>query len=323
MRGVIDEVRHAYQLKAEGKSIIWPLVSYEFPGKQADMDIRSGYIRDDELHGLKMLNTFQRNKEKGIPILNGIMMMYSSETGTPLGIMDASYITCVRTGAAGALGVDILARKDATTLMLLGAGLQAAFQIAATLILRPMIRKVYIVNPVNHQKAEDFAANIGERLKCEFEVNVDEVMFIAEQSTETAVRNSDAIITVTPSRKPLIFKEWVRPGTHFSCIGADMETKQEIESAIFTGARIFADDIDQCGRVGEMEIPLIQGVIHKEDIAGEIGDLLVGNVEGRQSEDQITIFDATGLYILDLAAAKSVMSIAAKENLGSLVDIQK
>ncbi|MDD3289883.1 MAG: ornithine cyclodeaminase family protein, partial [Eubacteriales bacterium] len=299
MREVIDKVRNVYQLKTQGKSVIWPLVNHEFVDEHAAMDIRSGYIKGEQLHGLKMLNNFPDNKEKGLPPFNGIMMVYDSNTGIPVGIMDASYITCVRTGAAGALGVDSLARKDAKTLMLLGAGKQSSFQIAATLILRPMIDTVYIVDPVNHQQAKDLAAAIKEQLKTDFDVNGDYVTFIAEESTETAVRNSDAIITITPSRKPIIMKEWVRPGTHFSCIGSDMETKQEIESAIFAGARIFADDIDQCIRVGEMEIPLLQGVINKEDIAGEIGDLLSGNVPGRQSDQETTIFDATGLYILD------------------------
>ena len=321
MREVIDKVRNVYQLKAQGKSVIWPLVNYEFVDEHAAMDIRSGYIKGEQLHGLKMLNNYPENKAKGLPPFNGIMMVYDSNTGIPVGIMDASYITCVRTGAAGALGVDSLARKDARTLMLLGAGKQSSFQIAATLILRPLIDKVYIVDPVNYPQARDLASNIKEILKNDFDVDSQGVTFIAEESIETAVRNSDAIITITPSRKPLIMKEWVRPGTHFSCIGSDMETKQEIESAIFAGARIFADDTAQCIRVGEMESPLIQGVIKKEDIAGEIGDLLAGNIAGRQNDEQTTIFDATGLYILDLVAAKTAINKAKEAHVGMEADM--
>ena len=321
MREVIDKVRNVYQLKTQGKSVIWPLVNYEFVDEHAAMDIRSGYIKGEQLHGLKMLNNYPENKAKGLPPFNGIMMVYDSNTGIPGGIMDASYITCVRTGAAGALGVDSLARKDAKTLMLLGAGKQSSFQIAATLILRPLIDTVYIVDPVNHQQAKDLASNIKEILKKDFAVDGDHVTFIAEESTETAVRNSDSIITITPSRKPIIMNEWVRPGTHFSCIGSDMETKQEIESTIFAGARIFADDVAQCIRVGEMEIPLLQGVIKKEDIAGEIGDLLAGNIPGRQNDQEITIFDATGLYILDLVAAKTAITKAKEAHVGMEADM--
>lgn len=321
MREVIDRVRNVYQLKSQGMSVIWPLVNHEFEDRHAAMDIRSGYIKGEELHGLKMLNNFPNNKEKGLPPFNGIMMVYDSNTGIPVGIMDASYITCVRTGAAGALGVDSLARKNAKTLMLLGAGKQSAFQIAATLILRPLIDTVYIVDPVNHPQAMELAASIKDILKKDFDVEADHVTFIAEESTEKAVRGSDAIITITPSRKPLIMKDWVRPGTHFSCIGSDMETKQEIESTIFAGARIYADDVAQCIRVGEMEIPLIQGVIKKEDIAGEIGDLLSGKIAGRQNDQETTIFDATGLYILDLVAAKTAITKAKEANVGLEADM--
>lgn len=321
MREVIEKVRGVYQLKSQGKTVIWPLVNYEFEDEHAAMDIRSGYVKGEQLHGLKMLNNFPENREKGLPPFNGVMMVYDSNTGIPIGIMDASYITCMRTGAAGALGVDALARKDAKTLMILGAGKQAPFQIAATLILRPGIDRVYVVDPINYSQAQEFTTRIRSQLAEEFNVDAGHVDFIAEESIETAVRNSDAIITVTPSRKPQILKDWVKPGTHFSCLGSDMETKQEIESTIFAGARIFADDIPQCIRVGEMEIPLSQGVIQKEDIAGEIGDLLSGKIPGRENEEQVTIFDATGLYILDLVAAKVAIAKAREAKMGIEVNM--
>ena len=113
MKEVIQEVREVYRLKSQGKSVIWPLVNYEFVDEHAAMDIRSGYIKGVQLHGLKMLNNFPENREKGLPPFNGIMMVYDSNTGIPVSVMDASYVTCMRTGAAGALGVDLLARKDA------------------------------------------------------------------------------------------------------------------------------------------------------------------------------------------------------------------
>lgn len=321
MREVIEKVRSAYQLKSAGRTVIWPLVNYEFEDEHAAMDIRSGFIKGEQLHGLKMLNNFPENKEKGLPPFNGIMMVYDSNTGIPLGILDASYITCMRTGAAGALGVDRLARKDAKTLMILGAGKQSAFQIAATLILRPSINKVYIVDPVNFPQAQELAQTITAVLKEDFDVDGGHVTFIAEESTEKAVRNSDAIITITPSRKPIIMKEWLKPGTHLSCIGSDMEAKQEIESTIFQGAKIYADDVAQCIRVGEMELPLKQGVIKKEDILGEIGDLLSGKIKGRENDTETTIFDATGLYILDLVAAKIAITKATEANIGIQVEM--
>ena len=295
MKETIDAVRNVYKLKSEGKAVIWPLVNYEFVDEHAAMDIRSGYIKGEQLHGLKMLNNFPENREKGLPPFNGIMMVYDSNTGIPIGILDASYITCMRTGAAGALGVDLLARKDAKSLMILGAGKQAPFQIAATLTLRPQIETVYIVDPLSYDAARNFAANIEEQLKNEFHFAEVNAKFVAVESIEEAVRQSDAIITVTPSRKPLIKKEWLKPGTHLSCLGSDMETKQEIESTISADARVFTDDKAQCIRVGEIELPLKQGVLKEENIAGEIGDVIAGTIKGRENDEQTTLFDATGL----------------------------
>lgn len=322
MREVLEKVRGVYQLKTKGESVIWPLVNYEFEQGNAAMDIRSGYVMGTEqLHGMKMLNNFPENIEKGLQPFNGLMLVYDSNTGIPIGIMDASYITCMRTGAAGAIGVDALARKDAKTLMLLGAGKQAPFQIAATLILRPEINKVYIVDPVNYPQAQGLAERIEKQLKEEFKVDASNVEFIAEESIEKATRDSDAIITVTRATQPMIMKEWVKPGTHFSCLGSDMEGKQELDENIFEGAKAYADDVAQCVCVGEMEVALQKGIIKKEDVVGEIGDLLSGKVAGRESDDEITIFDATGLYILDLVAAKVAITKAKEAQMGFEIDM--
>ena len=319
LRETIDAVKNVYKLKSEGKAVIWPLVNYEFVDEHAAMDIRSGYIKGEQLHGLKMLNNFPENREKGLPPFNGIMMVYDSNTGLPIGIMDASYVTCMRTGAAGALGVDLLARKDAKVLTILGAGKQAPFQIAATLTVRPEIEKVFVVDPLSMEAAEAFVQNIGELLRNDFDIDASKVEFKAANAEE-AVRESDAIITVTPSRKPIIKKEWLKPGTHLSCLGSDMETKQEIESSISSDARIFTDDKAQCIRVGEIEIPIKEGVITEDDIAGEIGDVIAGTIEGRQNDEQITIYDATGLYILDLVTAKAAIMRAKEKGIGIEVD---
>ena len=126
MRSVVEGVKTVYGLKAKGDTEVWPLVAYEFAKQEAVMDIRSGAVLGSEqLHGLKMLNNFPHNREKGIPVFTGMLMVFDSETGLPLGVMDASYITGMRTGAAGAVGASVLARKDSTVLTVLGAGRQA------------------------------------------------------------------------------------------------------------------------------------------------------------------------------------------------------
>ena len=303
---VIEGVKAVYEAKTKDEIIVWPLVYHEFEdGKGSNMDIRSGGIKGDiNIHGMKMFNEFPANHELGIPSHIAWIMVFDSTNGMPLGVVDGAYITGMRTGSAGAIGAKALARPESETLMLLGAGQQAMFQIAATLTLFPEIKKVLIADPVNQPNAENFADNCCSRLYNEFKMDKSGVVFEAVTDLAKAVGEADIIITVTPSRNPVIKKEWVKPGTHFSCIGSDMEGKEEIDPEIFRGARVFGDDLNQCKKVGEMEIPLKKGTISEAELGGEIGQVLTGEVKGRENPEQITIFDATGISALDLITAK-------------------
>lgn len=321
MPKVIEGVKAVYKLKAKGETVVWPLVAHDFVEHDAVMDIRSGYIMGENLHGLKMLNNFPHNKEKNLPPFNGMLMIFDSTTGIPLGVMDAAYVTCMRTGAAGAIGAQALARSDSETLFILGAGKQAIFQIAATLILLPHIKKVFVADALDLENARTFARDCPVRLKNDFNIDCTDVCFEAAEDMGVCIAMSDVVITITPARAPVIKKEWVKPGTHFSCIGADMEGKEEIDPEIFRGARVYADDISQCIRVGEMELPVKAGIIQRESIAGEIGQVLSGDVEGRLSDEEITIFDATGLALLDLVTGKKAIDLAKEKGLGAVVDI--
>jgi len=322
MPKVIEGVKAVYQLKSKGDTAVWPLIEHHFEEKEAVMDIRSGGVFGSiGLHGLKMLNKFPQNADKGLPVFTGMLMVCDSNTGLPLGVMDASYITCMRTGAAGAIGAQALARPDSEVLCILGAGTQAIFQIAAALTCFPGLKEVLIADPLQPEHARQFAAGCPEKLKKSFGMDCPQVAFSAAGDLACAVRRSDIIITITPARKPVIKKEWVKPGTHFSCIGADMAGKEEIDPQLFADARIYADDTDQCLRVGEMELPYKAGIIKKESVTGEIGQVLAGTAPGRQNDNEITIFDATGLALLDLVTAKSAIESAAEKNLGITAEI--
>ena len=321
MKKVIAGVEAVYRLKAEGETAVWPLVAYEFDRYDAVMDIRSGCVLGDiNVHGAKLLNNFPHNKEQGKQPFTGMLMVFDSTTGHPIGVMDASYITGMRTGAAGALGAKYLARKDAKTLMLLGAGRQAFFQIGATLLTVPTIEKVIMTDALFPENAEKFAATAADRLKNELGIDASGVTFCAA-SVEEAAKQADIIITVTPARDPVIKKEWVKPGTHFSCIGSDMEGKEEIDPALFVGAKVYADDLPQCIRVGEMERPIKEGYIAADYPKGEIGQLIAGEIVGRENDEEITIFDATGLALLDLVTAKAAITASEEKECGQMVTI--
>lgn len=317
MSSVIEGVRSVYRLKAEHKTEVWPLVAYEFADKQAVMDIRSGAVfGEEQLHGLKMLNNFPRNREQGLPPFTGMLMVFDSNTGLPIGVMDAAYVTGMRTGAAGAVAAAALARTDSKVLTVLGAGKQAMFQIAASLLAVPGLRTVYIADQLDKENERRFASECRARLEQDFGLQTEAVEFLPAGELSQAVGESDIIITITPSRAPVIRKEWVKPGTHFSCIGSDMEGKEEIDPELFRDARVFADDLDQCVRVGEMELPIKQGVLTREQVAGEIGQVLAGVLPGRTNPDEITIFDATGLALLDLVTGKRAIDAAREKGIG-------
>lgn len=322
MPSVIEGVKSVYKQKAEGNTVVWPLVEHHFPERNAVTDIRSGGVFGDiNLHGLKMLNNFPLNAKNGLPTFTGVLMVFDSTNGMPLGVIDAAYITSMRTGAAGAIGAQALARPDSEILFMLGAGKQSIFQIAASLICMPKIKKVYIADALDLDHAKKFAAGCCDKLRNDFGVDRPDVEFTPVTDLAEAIGESDIIITITPARSPVIKKEWVKPGTHFSCIGADMIGKEEIDAELFRSARVFADDVNQCVNVGEMEIPIKTGVIAKDDVIGEIGQVLAGKIEGRKTTEEITIFDATGLAILDLVTAHKAIQLAEEKQIGTSVEI--
>ncbi|MGQ8872160.1 ornithine cyclodeaminase family protein [Paenibacillus sp. TSA_86.1] len=317
---VIHLVETVYRAKSENNTESWPTIFYDFDPGKADMDIKSGYLKGEKVFGHKTITWFAENEAKQLPTLTGLINVFDAETGRPLGITEASFITGIRTGASGAIGAKYLARQDSETLLVVGSGNQAIFQIACVLCAFPNLSTVCVAAR-DQEKLNSFVNAIPHRLQSEFGMNIENVTFEAAESLEQAVKNSDIIITVTSSRTPIIKKEWVKEGTHLSCIGADMVGKQEIDSNLMSQARLYVDDREHCIQVGEIEIPLKEGKIAENHICGEIGDLILGKIEGRTSNEQITIFDATGMAILDIYAAKMALRTAEDGNLGIKIDI--
>ena len=231
IKDAVDAVEDVYRLKAEGKTSVWPLVTYDFEVGVSDMDIKSGYIGGLNIFGMKSVSYFSNNIKVGLPNLIGILTVYNAENGVPLGVMDAGYITCLRTGAAGALGIKYLARKDASRMTMIGAGKQALFQMAAALTVRPDIEKISIYDGLSESNAIEVAENAVKLLK-DLNVDASKVQFKAVCNLEKTVGESDIIVTATPSRTPIVMNEWVKAGTHFSCVGSDVSGKQEIDENI-------------------------------------------------------------------------------------------
>jgi len=246
-----------------------------------------------------------------------------------MGILSAEHITGMRTGAAGAIGAKYLANPKGENFLMVGTGHQASFQIAAILITMNHIKTVRLYDPLNFENAKKLEYEIKRLLEEKFLVyyKEDEVLynsfkekfnvtFKAVESLEEAVKKSDVITTATPSKKPMIMKEWIQPGTHISCVGADMSGKQEIDEKIFGDAKVFVDDITQAKNVGETEIPIKKGILDEKDIIGEMGELILGKIKGRTSKNDVTIYDTTGIALQDLMVSKLALNIAKEKNIG-------
>lgn len=302
MKDVIDITEKVYLQKSHHESVTWDTIFYDFEPGKADMDIKSGFLKTEKIFGHKTVTWFGDNAQKGLPTLAGLICVFDATTGRPYGITDAVHITGMRTGAAGAIGAKYLANPKSTSALIVGTGNQLKYQVSALLTVFPKLEIIHIYNR-NFDKARAAVTELPSHLK-NLGGYSEEVMFEPVKHLENSVENSDIIITITSSKEAIIKKEWLSPGTHLSCIGADMAGKQEIDAEIFKDAQIYTDDLVHSSKVGEMEMAIKKGWMTKDDVTGEIGDLISHKIEGRKSHAAITVFDATGMALMDIATAK-------------------
>ena len=317
----LKATEQAYCEKNSGDGEIWPMVFHEFEPGKADLDIKSGNMKGKGIFGFKLVSWHLENSAKNLPALHGTTMVFDIATGTPKALLNAGPITDYRTGAAGAIGIKYLANKNAQNLLMVGCGALAPYLIAASLLVKPNIKQVVITNPHNPQSAAQRLNSIKDKVKVLLAESSAALCceITAEEDTEKAVKASDMIITATPSHQPMIKAAWVQNGTHISCVGADLKGKQEIDENIFAVAKVFTDDTVQSFDVGECEVPYNKGVIKEH--CGEIGEVINGTKAGRTSEDDITVFDSTGIALQDLASAAQILEVAEKNDIGVVVEL--
>ena len=314
----VDAVEQAYLEKSKGDAALWPMVFHEFDPGHADLDIKSGHLDGLGFYGLKVVSWFGANPDKGLPSLYGTSLLFDLATGAPKALLNAGPITDFRTGAAGAIGAKYLARPDAKTLLMAGTGALAPYLIAATLYLLPQLETVYVTNPHHPERSADACAAIIPKVEQLLAVcGGCHAAITAAPDLEKAVRHSDVILTATPARAPFLKAEWVRQGTHISCVGADMSGKQEIDSALFSAAKVFGDDTAQCLSVGECEIPYKAGIFYGN--VCEIGQVISGAKPGRTNGSDVTIFDSTGIALQDISTAAALLRAAQETGKGQRI----
>jgi alanine dehydrogenase len=270
------------------------------------------FLARDHICGLKWVNVHPENPAQGLLTVMAKILLNDPATGLEFADLDGTHITDYRTGAAGGVAVSYLARPDAARLGVIGAGAQARTQIEAAFKVRPL--KEIVIFDRHREHAEALARVVS----ATYGVKVRATAEVAE-----AVAGQDLVVTTTPSRAPVVKREWVSPGTHINAIGADAAGKQELEPAILTAAKVVVDDWAQASHSGEINVPLTRGQLTQEQIYASLGDIVAGKKPGRETPEEITVFDSTGLIIQDLALGLAVYQRARERGLGEVKDFLK
>jgi len=309
MAKVIPAVEEAFAAYERGNAQM-PAKSY------VDLDQYNGDFRsmpaymdagDWDAAGIKWVNVHPDNPEEhDLPTVMGTMIYSDPETALPLAIMDGTELTMKRTGAAAAVATDHLAVEDATTLGIVGAGIQSYLQVEAIAEVRPI--QEIVVSDLDEERVERFV----ERFEDRFDVREGEIGDAA---------SCDVLSTVTPVREPIVGPGDVGDNTHINAMGADAEGKQELDSAILREAKLTIDDHAQTTHSGEINVPYADGSLTDEHIFGDIGEIVVGEKEGRTADDTVTVFDSTGLAIQDVAAAHVTYQAARENGNGTVFDL--
>ena len=290
MPDVIRVVEEAFRMWGEGKGNM-PAKAYLLV---ENGDFRAMPAALPGCAGMKWVNAHPQNPSRDLPSVMAVIIYNDPETGYPLAVMDGTKITAYRTGAAAAIASKYLARRDSHTVGIIGTGRQAYTQILAH-------AELFELSSINVFDVSTAAVDKLIRSFSEYPIRSCSLQ-------ETAA--SDIVCTLTPSRDPVVKREWVTAGTHINAVGADAEGKEELEPSILKEAIVVVDDIKQASAGGEINVPIKKGAFTTDQIYGTLAEIVVGKKKGRTDDKVITVFDSTGIAIEDMAVAKLIFEKA-------------
>ena len=293
---VLIAVREAFELHSKREGRVFPVIREQLPTGGV-FGIKAGDVSAQELLGFKVAGFWPGNRQVGGEPHQATVMLIDPRTGRPLCVIDGNTITTVRTGAAGALGLTLLARRDSSSLTVFGTGVQAVSQLSFALEALPQLGEVRYVS-FDRKPVAEFEARFASRCN-----------LVCAPDADTAVAASDVVITATPGPGPLFNLDAVRAGTHLNCVGADTRGKRELPQGLLAKARVFADDVVQASQLGELQWAA-------DTPSTELGDLVTGKASFSRSVGDITIFDMTGLALQDLTVARQLFQKATATGVG-------
>ncbi len=307
-RQSLDAVAMAFSWLQQGKVDMPPIMHISAREHHGDIDVKSACVEGVPVVAIKIASGFFNNPDRGLPAGSAMMVLLSAQTGFCQAVLlDNGYLTDLRTGMAGAVAADLLAPASVHTVGVLGTGMQARFQARCLALVRPFQRiLVWGREPEKvRQYAEDMQTELG--------------LPVEAADIETLVRQSQVVITTTPSHKPLVEADWLHPGLFVCAVGADFPGKQELQPEVLLGAdRVVCDRLSQCTHNGELQHLCVNGVLPADMQVDELGELTTGAKPGRENESQIIVCDLTGTGVQDTAIANLAYQAALARALGTL-----
>jgi alanine dehydrogenase len=302
----IEAVEKVFRLLGEGKVPAPGILGVDAP--RGGLHVKAGLLPGERSYLVAKLNTnFPGNAYQfGLPTIQGVIVISDAEDGCPLAVIDSIDITIKRTAAASAVAAKYLARPDSSIATICGCGNQGHAQLRALHAVLPL-DKIYAFDQ-DEQVAKNLVAELAHELQLEVEVVRD---------LHCAIRKSDVCVTCTPAREFFVQKADVSRGTFIAAVGADSEHKQEIDPELMASCKVIADSLEQCSAIGDLHHAISRGLMQKENVYAELAEVVSGQKRGRTSDDEIIVFDSTGVAIEDAVAATAVYEKARAAGLGT------
>ena len=310
MEACVPIMRDALTALSRG-DVVLPLRSLvRLPDGSGILGLMPGYLGEPRSFGLKVVTVMPGNHGTPYDSHQGVVMLFGTEHGEPLAILDATAITAIRTAAASAAATDVLARGDAGDLALIGSGAQARTHLAAMRAVRPL-RRVRVWSRIR-ANAERFAREVE---------TPDGIGVEVAATGEEAVRGADLVCTTTASREPVLRGAWLSPGAHVNAVGACFPSARELDTDAVRRSRFYTDCRESCEKeAGDFLIPRGEGAIDGAHLRGELGEVLLGKVEGRTSRVDVTVYESLGVAMEDLAAAHAIHRRAIETGAGTWLE---
>ncbi|MGB0943226.1 MAG: iminosuccinate reductase BhcD [Marinomonas sp.] len=300
-------VENVFAAMAKNSAYNFPVVREAIGHADALYGFKSGFDRDGMVLGVKAGGYWPGNAQQGITNHQSTVILFDPDTGKIKSLVGGNYLTAVRTAASSAVSIAHLARKDSKVLGMVGAGHQSTFQLRAAVEQRDFEKVVaWNFHPDMLPNLEKVCVELG-------------LPFEAVSREELGAQ-ADVIITITSAFESLMQKDWIKPGTHIACMGTDTKGKQEVDADLLAAATVFTDEVAQSISLGEAQHAIESGLIQISDIT-PIGEVINGTHQGRTSEDEITLFDGTGVGLQDLAVASAAADLAEAQGKANFIDL--